>query len=150
MCKRLIKLSAFLVLLIFIIFSKSVFADYVFFTAEEFECVTDYVWTNGEIDRNVPSEFSAPAISLTNTPDKAVLRMKNMGSSGETMLFNARNYIDTKKYGKGISYYSDNSSNFLDIYANGKVVFGIVSENRLSPTIKMYCSKVRSIPGYWD
>jgi len=122
----------------------------VFFTASDYNCVTDYVWeSDGARNNNVPNVFKAPIISLTDTPEFAVIKMPNHPSGQEGKLFKFFGHKKNDKFGAGLHYRSDQGSNFLDIYANGKVVFGVVGERYLSPTIKMYCRRIPGAEGYW-
>jgi hypothetical protein len=108
--------------------------------ADNYKCITDYmIEPNGQKNRTIPQRFKHPNLGLTtNRPEIAILAMAN-----NTKMFEAKEYINDTDYGKGISYQSNDS--FLDIYSNGKVVFGIIQNNGYRKTIKMYCTGVNKV-----
>lgn len=134
------------------LWSKQVYAENVIFAADNYKCLTDYVWEGDVKNRDVPSQFTKPSISLTDSPKWAVLHMPNYGMNGDEKLFKFIKKINDKTFGYGFHYRSDLNGgyNFLDIYSNGKVVFGVANEVSLAPTIKMYCSDIRRLKGYWE
>lgn len=107
----------------------------------DYQCVTDYlVESDGSINKNIPSRFSNPILTLTSrNPDIAILRMND----GTEKLFKATEKLNLSKEGKGISYHSGNA--FLDVFASGKVYFGIKDSEGYHKTMKFYCKNIRNI-----
>lgn len=132
------------------IYTQCAFSANVFFTATDYDCVTDYVWeSDGARNRQVPSMFESPVLSLTDTSRWAVLKMPNYPGQTEGKLFKYLSIKNNEQFGYGLHYRSDQGNNFLDVYSSGKVVFGILGDEYLDPTIKMYCRRITGIDTYW-
>lgn len=125
-----------------LIFISNLFSDNIRVgIGTDYQCVTDYlVDPDGTINKSIPSKFSNPTLTLTSQkPDIAILRMRD----GSEKLFLATERLNLSKEGKGISYQTENV--FLDIFANGKVYFGIKDSAGYHKTMKFFCKNVRNI-----
>lgn len=120
-----------------------------FGTYDTLSCVTDYVFDNGNINKNVPEQYRHPFIELTNNrPDIVQMffgksSQNNYVDGSDKMLFNASERINVAKYGRGITYINTKRNRFLDVFASGKIFFGIKDNGRFYRTMKMYCKDIR-------
>ncbi|MEA2019715.1 MAG: tetratricopeptide repeat protein [Campylobacterota bacterium] len=120
-----------------------------FGTYDTLSCVTDYVFDNGKINKDVPYQYRYPFIELTNNrPD--IVKMffgkssqNNYLDNSNKTIFTASQRINIGKYGKGITYINKKHDRFLDVFANGKIFFGVKENGRFYRTMKLYCKDIR-------
>lgn len=120
-----------------------------FGTYDTLSCVTDYIFDNGSINKNIPPKFRYPFIQLTNNRPDIVQMFFGKSTQNDNiddsdkMIFTASERINVTKYGRGIIYINSRRNRFLDVFASGKIFFGIKDNGRFYRTMKLYCKDIR-------